>query len=54
MLYAHSCGVGRRFARCFGDTLLEDCPWLTFSGRTAARAYPYYLQFEELLRKLDR
>lgn len=54
MLYAHSCGVGRRFARSFGDTRLEDCPWLTFSGRTAARAYPYYLQFEALLRKLDR
>lgn len=54
MLYAHSCGVGRRFARSFGDVWLEDCPWLTFSGRTAARAYPYYLQFEELLRKMDR
>ena len=54
MLYACGCGVGRRFARGFGEIRMESCPWLTFAGRTPARAYPYYLRFEALLRKLDR
>jgi len=54
MLYAAGCGVGRKFARSFGDIRLESCPWLTLPSKTPTRAYPYYLRFEALLRRLDR
>ena len=53
MLYATGCGEGRQFAQRFGDSRLEDCPWLSFTGRTPGRAYPYYLRFESLLKKMD-
>jgi len=53
MLYAYACGVGRRFARSFSDTRLEECPWLRFSARTSSYAYPFYLRFESLMKKLD-
>lgn len=53
MLYAYACGVGRRFARSFSDTRLEECPWLRFSARTSSYAYPFYLRFESLVKKLD-
>ena len=54
MLYAHAAGVGKSFARRFGDSRLEACPWLVFSSKTPTRAYPYYLRFEEMLRKMDQ
>ena len=54
MLYAHAAGVGKSFARRFGDNRLEGCPWLVFSSKTPTRAYPYYLRFEEMIRKMDR
>ena len=54
ILSAHAAGVGKSFARRFGDNRLEGCPWLVFSSKTPTRAYPYYLRFEEMIRKMDR
>lgn len=54
MLYAYACGVGRKFARSFADTRLEECPWLHFSHRTPQYAYPFYMRFEALVKQMDR
>lgn len=53
LLYAISGGVGRSFARRFGDMKLEDCQWLTMAKRSGLRAYAHYVLFSDLLRKLD-
>ncbi len=53
LLYAISGGVGRSFARRFGEIKLEDCAWLTMAKRGNHRAYAHYVLFTDLLRKLD-
>ncbi len=53
LLYAISGGVGRSFARRFGELRLEDCHWLTMAKSGNHRAYAHYVNFTNLLRKLD-